>query len=60
MNYCVVKGKSRYIALAKEEPFTSENPNPVLEPGELWFELGDTAEEALSKLKESLAEETQE
>ena len=54
MNYCVVKGKSKYIALAKIEPFTCENPDPILEPGELWFEFGNTPEQALDRLKESL------
>ena len=55
MNYRVVKGKDKYIALAKKESFVRKNPWPVhLEPGELWFEIDDTPEKALAKLKESL------
>ena len=54
MNYCVVKGKTKYIALAKEKPFTSETPDPILEPGWVWFEFGDTQEKALDRLIESL------
>jgi len=54
MNYCVVKGKNKYIALAKKEPFTCENPDLIRETGELWFEFGNTPEQALDRLKESL------
>lgn len=54
MNYCVIKGRNQYIALAKKEPFTRENPDPINEPGELYFEFGNTPEQAMSKLKESL------
>jgi len=54
MYFCVVKGKTKFIALAKNEPFTSENPDPILEPGEIYFEFGENEKQALDKLKESL------
>lgn len=54
MHYHVIKGINHYIALAKEEPFTRENPDPIREPGELWFEFGDTPEQALERLNASL------
>lgn len=44
--YAVVQGQDKFIGLAKKEPFTSEKPDPVKEPGELWFEFGDTPSEA--------------
>ena len=52
--YRVVKGKTEYVALAKEAPFVMENPCPIREPGELWFESGETPFEALHNLKNSL------
>jgi len=45
--YAVVQGKDKFIGLAKKEPFTCKNPDPIKEPGELWFEFGDTPSEAL-------------
>ena len=54
MNFYVTKGKTKYIALAKEEPFTSDNPDPILEPGELHFAFGNTPEEALQNVKQEL------
>jgi hypothetical protein len=54
MFFKVVKGKANYIALAKTEPFTRNDPNPILEPGDLWFEFGQTEEEALENLMLSL------
>ena len=47
--YCVIHAKrldGRWIGLAKLEPFTSDTPDPITEPGELWFEFGDTQAEA--------------
>ena len=55
--FSVVKGKTKYCAMVKKEPFTCEHPNPVSEPGELWFEFGNTPEQALKKLKDELAKE---
>lgn len=43
-----------FIALAKREPFTSLNPDPMTEPGNLWFEFGPTPAEACEKLLLSL------
>jgi hypothetical protein len=54
MYFSVFKGSSKYVALAKKEPFTCDNPDPIYEPGELWFEIGDTSDQALERLKESL------
>jgi hypothetical protein len=55
-HYCAVRGKTKWIALAKHEPFTSDNPDPITEPGDLWFEFGDTPEEAIKNLKSSLGQ----
>ena len=44
--YAVVRGKDKFIALAKKQPFTCDNPDPIKESGELWFEFGDTPNEA--------------
>jgi hypothetical protein len=44
--YAVVQGKDKFVGLAKKEPFTCENPDPIKESGELWFEFGDTPSEA--------------
>jgi len=55
--YSVYQGVSEYVALAKREPFTHPDPHPIYEPGELYFEFGDTPEEALERLKGSLVEE---
>lgn len=57
MYFYVFKGTSTYVALAKNEPFTCANPNPIYEPGDLWFEFGDTPEQALANLKESLTKD---
>jgi hypothetical protein len=54
MNYCVIKGKTKFIALAKEEAFTCDNPDPIKEPGEVYFEFGNTPDEALANLRKSL------
>ena len=37
------RGAQSWIGLAKREPF--ENGHPIYEPGEVHFELGDTAED---------------
>jgi hypothetical protein len=44
--YAVVRGKDKFVGLAKKEPFTCDNPDPIKEPGELWFEFGNTPNEA--------------
>lgn len=45
--YCVVPVTlKKYIGMAKEEPFTSDKPDPMTEPGALWFAFGDTSAEA--------------
>ncbi len=54
MKFCVVKGVTKYIVMAKKEPFTSNHPHPIYEPGEIYFEFRDTEEEALDNLKKSL------
>ncbi len=50
--------KSRFLpkvwfAAAKRDPFMYEN-RLMAEPGELFFETGETGDEALAKLKRSL------
>ena len=40
-----------YIILAKKEKFVLPEFEPVLEPGELWFEFGKTTDEALDNIK---------
>lgn len=54
MYYTIYKGSilSQHIALAKETPFI--DGRYLFEPGKVWFELGDTKEEALDRLKETL------
>jgi hypothetical protein len=54
MYYAVFKGTSKYVALAKNEPFVTNPPDAMWEPGDVWFEFGATAEEALVQLKASL------
>ena len=51
--FTAVKGKTRWIGLAKTEPFTCENPNPIFEPGEIYFDFGETRDEAIENVKKS-------
>lgn len=54
-NFRVFRSRAgSWIALAKREPFVLEEPSAIREPGDVWFEFGDTEEEALTKLKRSL------
>lgn len=50
--FFLVKPKSTggFVAFAKREPFTC-NANFVLEPGEMWFNFGESEEDALKNLK---------
>lgn len=41
-----------WVGLAKQEPFV--NGHPIQEPGEVWFEFGDTEAEALEAVKRSV------
>lgn len=55
MYYTIYKGLSSevsYVALAKKTPFIDGRYR--YEPPYVWFELGDTKEEALNKLKKLL------
>ncbi len=52
MYYTVYKDVVLYIALAKKTPFV--NGYYLHEPGTVWFEYGETKEEALDNLKEEL------
>lgn len=52
--FAIKPGVEQYVALAKREPFVTQGPDPVYEPGELWYEFGDTPEEALGRLVASL------
>ena len=42
------KDSSRYVAMAKSEPFV--NGHPIYEPGELYFEFGSSPEDAVKNL----------
>ncbi len=46
------KGRTNWVAMAKRGWF--ETWNPVTEPGEVWFEMGDTEEEALRRVKDEV------
>lgn len=52
--FSVVWGKGEFIAMMKREPFSCANPHPLTEPGDLWFEFGETEEQAFSKLRNEL------
>ncbi len=54
MYYVVNKrgGRRGYVALAKKMPFI--DGRFAFEPGETWFECGETKEEALNNLKGEL------
>lgn len=54
MNFYVYAGRSKWIAMAKEEPFIMSKPSCIDEPGDVYFDMGNTAEEAITKLRESL------
>ena len=54
MNYQVIDEGDVFIAYAKEEPFTYNPINFIYEPGEIYFEFGNTEEQALERLKEDL------
>lgn len=45
----VKRGTSCFIAYAKRAPFSGCDPI-LLEPGDLWFEFGDSEEEAVENL----------
>lgn len=45
------KGREKWYGLAKREPFV--NGHPIYEPGELWFEIGDTEDDALAAVRRS-------
>lgn len=49
--FSVVKGKEKFVAMQKNTPFTCENPDPIREPGIVYFEFGDTSENAFAKLR---------
>lgn len=55
MYFSIVKGKSKFIACAKEGEFVTNPVDPIKEPGKLWFEFGETKAEAFHKLELSLA-----
>lgn len=52
-HFHLVKGISRWIALAKKEPFVTGDP--IMEPGDVWFEFWETPETAMLALKRSIA-----
>lgn len=55
---CTYQGISRWVAMAKRTPFVTGDP--IREPGEVWFEFGDTEEKAMEMLVKSIrAEEGQ-
>lgn len=46
------RGKTLWVALAKQEPFV--NGHPVYEPGDVWFGFGQTPLKALADLRTRL------
>ena len=53
--YCVVSaGHGLYVGMAKLAPFTSSEPNPILEPGPIWFANGHTRERAFCNITEEM------
>lgn len=46
----VFRVQDGWMALAKEAPFDGVN-DPVNEEGELWYAFGDSADDALARLK---------
>ncbi len=54
MYYRVIQGNSQFIAFAKKEPFVNQDVDIFDEPGDLWFEFGDTPGRALKNLKRSM------
>jgi len=48
--FAIVKGKDKFIAMQKNEPFESDNPDPIREHGIVYFEMGETQEKAFAKL----------
>jgi hypothetical protein len=48
----VFHGESEFVALAKREPFI--NGHPIKEPGDVWFEFGATAADAVARLRKEL------
>lgn len=51
--FLVTKGRDRWIGLAKHEPFLAGG-HIINEPGDVWFEFGGTAAEALDAIKRSV------
>lgn len=45
----VVRGTTGYTGLAKQSPFV--NGDPILEPGDIWFNFGASWDEALEKIQ---------
>lgn len=52
--YCVIQGKSKWVGMAKLEPFTRPDPNPITETGHVWFEMGKTRAEAYWKITDEM------
>lgn len=53
--YCVIPNEhGGFIGMAKTEPFTSAQPNPVTEPGDLWFEFGASSAQAFWKITDEM------
>lgn len=51
--FWVYLGKAgQWYGLAKQEPFV--NGHPLFEPGEVWFEFGETYDAALDAIKKSV------
>lgn len=51
-HFTVWQGRTGWVGLAKRSPFVTGHP--LTEPGEIWFEFGATAEEALKAIKASV------
>ena len=46
------QGQSQWIGMAKQSQFLTGHP--ITEPGEVWFEFGDTEKRALRNIKLSV------
>ena len=58
----VIKGVSQYVALGKYQPFERKYLTVaaaiIKEPGDLYFEFGETQEQALDNLRQSMEKES--
>ena len=44
-------GTAKFVALMKNEPFVLDEPDPIKEPGVVYFAMGETQEKAFQNLR---------